>query len=401
MSPFPRVRVGGEARGRTRHNGGMISNPITYRTADGVRIPGTWRHAFICNGGTYFLTDLGIYADGLIDCWGLVTLDEFEQKLRSGWVATGLPEGAEASAHGLASWRFAEPHTRITPELLLAEVRDTIEELNGRPDSTARCLAAVDVFLADRTEENRAAARTAYLAVPETQRHYALGDMDRKDRPLQVLVAGPGGTLEDWSDEAVSQEEYEEAVAYFEEHARPTAGPRSRVPSDGPVTPHAAAVHLSHSYPRRRLDEPGKVALRSDYPAPVDIHGVTYASVAQAYWALSVDDSAAHAAIAAADTSYAARELAAAGPRREGWERARSAVMTMLLRAKYAQHPDLAEVLLATEDATLLYDDADSSFWGDNAGRGRNWTGRLLELVRSELHAQRTGIVWGTGSSAR
>lgn len=75
--------------------------------------------------------------------------------------------------------------------------------------------------------------------------------------------------------------------------------------------------------------------------------------------------------------------------------------MTMLLRAKYAQHPDLAEVLLATEDATLLYDDADSSFWGDNAYRGRNWTGRLLELVRSELHAQRTGIVWGTGSSAR
>ncbi|WP_374293264.1 hypothetical protein [Streptomyces olivochromogenes] len=35
-----------------------------------------------------------------------------------------------------------------------------------------------------------------------------------------------------------------------------------------------------------------------------------------------------------------------------------------------------------------MHDDADSYFWGDNSGRGRNWMGRLLELVRSELHAR-------------
>ncbi|MFE5676735.1 NADAR domain-containing protein [Streptomyces erythrochromogenes] len=62
--------------------------------------------------------------------------------------------------------------------------------------------------------------------------------------------------------------------------------------------------------------------------------------------------------------------------------------MARLLRAKYEQHPDLAAILLATGDATLLYDDADSGFWGDNGGRGRNWTGRLLELVRAELLAR-------------
>ncbi|MCX4403273.1 hypothetical protein OG840_15880 [Streptomyces sp. NBC_01764] len=93
----------------------MIGNRITSRKADGIRIPGTWRHAFIRNGGTFFLTDLVIYADGLIDCWGLVTVDEFEQKLRSGWVATDLPEGAEASAHDLASWKFSEPRTWLPP----------------------------------------------------------------------------------------------------------------------------------------------------------------------------------------------------------------------------------------------------------------------------------------------
>ncbi|MCX5180334.1 NADAR family protein [Streptomyces virginiae] len=369
----------------------MIGNRITYRKADGVRIPGTWRHAFICNGGTYFLTDLVIYADGLIDCWGLATIEEFEQKLRSGWVATDLPEGAEASAHDLASWKFSEPRTWLTPELLLAEVRDTIDQLNGRPDSTARCLAAVDAFLADRTEENRTAARASYLAIPETQRRYALGDMDRKDWPLQVLVAGLGGRPESWPDEPVSQKAYEDAVAYFEERAQLIAERPLRVPADGPATPHTPAIHLAHSYPRQRVDDPGTVGLRNDYPAPTDIDGITYSSVSHAYWALSVADSATQAAIAAADTSYAARKLAADATRREGWEDARTATMTSLLRAKYTQHPDLAEILLATNDATLIYDDADSGFWGDNAGRGRNWTGRLLELVRSELHAQRAG----------
>ncbi|GAP47416.1 predicted protein [Streptomyces azureus] len=62
------------------------------------------------------------------------------------------------SAHEPAAWRFSEPRTRLTPELLLAEVRDTIDQLNGHPDSTDRCLAAVDGLLADRTEQNRPAA---------------------------------------------------------------------------------------------------------------------------------------------------------------------------------------------------------------------------------------------------
>ncbi|MEV0373650.1 NADAR family protein [Streptomyces sp. NPDC050636] len=370
----------------------MIGNRITHRMADGVRIAGTWRHGFICNGGRFFLTELFIYADGLIDCWGLVTLDEFEGKLHDGWVATAFPDGAEASVHGLGGWKFSKPRTWLTPESLLAEVRDTIDQLNGRPDSTDRCLAAVDVFLADRTEENRAVARAAYLAIPESQRHYALGDMDSMDWPLQALVAGPGGEMESWSDEPVSQEEYGEAVAYFEERAEWISERPSRVPADGPTTPHAPAVQLYHSYPRQRVDDPGTEGLRNDYPAPVDVEGVTYPSVAHAYWALSAADPTARAAIAAADTPYAARGLAADATRREGWEQARTAVMTGLLRTKYTQHPDLAEILLATDDATLIYDDADSDFWGDNAGRGRNWTGRLLELVRSELHARQAGI---------
>ncbi len=369
----------------------MTGNRITYRTADGIRVPGTWRHVFIRNGG-YHLTDLFIYADGLIDCWGLVTLEEFEEKVRGGKVATELPEGAEASAFGLAGWKFGEPRTWLTPETLVAEIRDTIDRLNGRPDSTGRCLAAVDAFLADRTEEKRAAARDAYLAIPRTQRHYALGDMDHKDWPLQVLVAGPGGFAHRRPDEEITQEDHDWALAYFEDRTKWTAERRSRVPADGPATAFAPAVHLYQIHPLRPSDDPGAEALRNEYPASIEVDGVAYPTVTHAYWALSAADPAVREAVAGAESTFRARDLAAGAERRAGWEQARTAVMTRLLRAKFTQHPHLARALLATDDATLVYDDSASEFWGDNGGRGRNWTGRLLELVRSELHAGRSPL---------
>ncbi|MER7760672.1 NADAR family protein [Streptomyces sp. NPDC097619] len=371
----------------------MIGKKLIHRTSDGVRIPGTWRHAFICNGGRYFLTDLFIYADGLVDCWELVTLDAFEEKLRRGWVATSYEDGASASVHRLASWEFAGARSWTTPELVLAEVRDTIDQLNGRPDSTDRCLTAVDAFLADRTEEHREAARRAYLAIPETSRTFALGDMDRGDGPLRALVAGPGGLFEDRPDEPVDQAEYDEALAYFEERARWAAAP-PRVPADGPAEGFAPTVRLALSFPQRRAEDPGTRALRCDYPAPIVVGGDTYLSVEHAYWASSVADPAGRAEVTGAESGALARRRAAELPRREGWEQARTAVMAGLMRAKFDQHPDLAAILLGTGDATVLCDD-DSFYWGDNAGRGRNWAGRLLELVRSELRARESGIPVG------
>ncbi len=162
------------------------------------------------------------------------------------------------------------------------------------------------------------------------------------------------------------------------------------MPADGPAESFAPAVKIYHSYPQRALEDPGKQALRNDYPAPIAIGDVTYASVAHAYWARSVAEPEARTAVVAAESGAKARTVAAAAPRRDGWEQVRTAVMARLLRAKYEQHPDLAAVLLATGDAALLYDDADSGFWGENGGRGRNWTGRLLELVRAELLAAQT-----------
>lgn len=370
----------------------MIGNRVTHRTVDGTRIPGTWRPAFIRNRH-HHLIDLFIYADGLIGCSGLYTVEEFEEKLRTGWVTTTVPEGAVAAADGMGEWKFSEPRNWTTPDQLVAEIRDTIDQLNERPDSTERCLAAVDVFLAERTEENRAAARTAFLAIPKSQRHWALGDLDEKAWQLRVLVAGPGGRTYLFPREpAVTQERYDEALAYFEEAALHKDKPSARLPGDGPSVLYAPAVRLPHTLRPKRVPAPGRLGLRNEYPAPVTIGATAYPSVTHAYWALSVADPELSEAVTATDAYFEARKLALTAPRREGWEQTRTALMTRLLRSKYDQHPELAEILLATDEATLAYDDFDSAFWGDNGGRGRNWTGRLLELVRSELHMRRSGI---------
>ncbi|MFJ8233025.1 NADAR family protein [Streptomyces sp. NPDC094448] len=352
---------------------------LVHREADGRRIPGTWRHAFINNGGRYFLTDLFVYADGIVDAWEPVTLEEFEQKLASGRVATELPEGGRASGHDLAEWTFGTPRTWHTAEQLLAEVRDTVEELNGRPDSTDRCLAAVDRFMADRTEANRLAVRTAYYAIPETVRRYALGDMDLKDWPLRILAAGVGGT-DEIAEEEVGREDYEEAIAYFAERAGwgPGAGPAAdKCPP---------SVHIPHCFPAAS-DTPDKTSLRNAYPAPITYEGTVHPTVVHAYWALSTPDPAARAAITAADTPFTAKRLGGEAVRHGDWERTRTAVLGRLLLAKFTQHPELAAVLLATGTAAILYDDMDDPFWGDNGGGGRNWMGRLLELTRAELPA--------------
>jgi hypothetical protein len=153
---------------------GVPNLPI-FREVDGARIEGVARPIFIRNGGHYFLTDLQIYADGSIFCWEWVDLAGLKAKLASGWVATSFEAGAQVSAHHLGSWRFAEPQSWLQPEGLLGEVADEIDKLNGRPDSTDRCLAAVDRFLESRSEDDRTALRAAYEAIPEYLQMYARG----------------------------------------------------------------------------------------------------------------------------------------------------------------------------------------------------------------------------------
>lgn len=372
----------------------------TFRTADGQRVEGVWRHVFTRNGGIYYLSDMVIYADGAIDCGtgGLTDVDGLREQLRCGRVATTIEEGARASAHHVASWRFAEPETWIDADMLLGEVADEIDRLNERPDSTGRCMLAVKNYLADPSEEHRLALRDRYLAIPEHMRHYALGDMDRKDLPLRVLITDLGETVQWWPDDVtVTDEKRAWAVAYFHERDISIAKWQERVPADGPEQPQTPTLTLARTYyPKGFPTDAGIKVLQNDYPATITINGNDYPTVIHAYWALSTSDPHLHDQIAQAERAYDAQKLAEPAPRRPDWPATRLAVMAALLRAKYTQHPRLAQTLLGTGDARIIYTDFDSAYWVAGSKQGTNWIGRLLEVIRSELAAAETGVLLST-----
>jgi hypothetical protein len=77
-------------------------------------------------------------------------------------------------------------------------------------------------------------------------------------------------------------------------------------------------------------------------------------------------------------------------PLRKDWERVKDQVMLEALRAKFAQHDGLRELLLGTGDARLVEHTSNDRYWADGGdGTGRNQLGELLMKVRSELKAAR------------
>lgn len=355
----------------------------TYRIVDGERIEGSWRHIFIKNGGTYFLTDLKVYADGMIDCWGLVDFATFQQKVASGWVATTLPRGAVASAHHLATWHFDQPWSALTPQQLMAEVADEIEHLAGRPTSENRCIAALDRYLDDQSAENLAALRDAYLAVPEHLRIYLLGDQDAKDMPLRTLLTPVGETLETryavQREKLVQPSDHEAALRYFRQRREEKRKWQVTLPpwEDDAVTSNPSVVRFDQH-------DGGHSYLANDYPAPITVDGDTFPTIEHAYWALATSDLDAREKIMHAPTAREARKIGQGVPLRPNWNTVRPAVMLRLVREKVRQHPDLAARLLTTGDGRLINGVDFSRYWGSSQ-QGRNWLGRILELVRAEL----------------
>ena len=367
---------------------GMSGMNRTWRDADGERIEGSWRQVFTRSGDQYTLTDLVVYADAMVQCKRLMTITELCWSLASGRIVTEVPEGALVVAHDLSSWRVAEPHCTISPEELLGEINDKIAVLNGGDTSVDRCYALVETYLAERTEENREALRAAYEAIPGHYRSFALGDFDAGDQPLRVLLAGPGNQYGD--DETVTAESYQQALDYFAERA---AEEREREADQPPDDAAAASIELPDiRFVRGWPEEPGILVLRNEFPAEITVAGQSYPTVAHAYWSLAVADDAARGAVQRADTPDAAQTAAEAAGLRPGWPALRAAVMTRLLRAKFEQHPRMAETLAGTGQTRLLYLQDPSRFWGSSGLSGRNWTGRLLELVRSELVLAGSGL---------
>lgn len=100
---------------------------LTRRSSKGVK--GISFPAIIHNMN-YHLVDLGVFEDGVVECWGGVDLDLFRKKIANGWVKTSLPDGGTISAHHLAHMTVSDATWFMTPEDLIARVESTVTALN-------------------------------------------------------------------------------------------------------------------------------------------------------------------------------------------------------------------------------------------------------------------------------
>ena len=77
---------------------------------------------------------------------------------------------------------------------------------------------------------------------------------------------------------------------------------------------------------------------------------------------------------------------------RKDWSKVRRVIMTRAVYTKCRTHPEVAERLMATGDATLVENSQYDYFWGCGRDRrGHNTYGKVLMDVRSKLREEREG----------
>jgi ribA/ribD-fused uncharacterized protein len=139
------------------------------------------------------------------------------------------------------------------------------------------------------------------------------------------------------------------------------------------------------------------------HPAPILLDGVLWPTAEHFYQSHKSLDPAYRQAVLDAPSPGAAKHLAAdpRAPRkqarkswfrkknalpREDWPEVKLDVMRRADFAKFTQHENLRQMLLATGDAEIVEDSPHDPFWGVGPnGQGSNWTGRVLMEIRSQV----------------
>jgi len=145
------------------------------------------------------------------------------------------------------------------------------------------------------------------------------------------------------------------------------------------------------------------------HPAPILLEGEVWPTVEHYYQAQKSFHPAYRQAIRDAATPGRAKRLAApphlplrvsaqswfrktGASARDDWHDVKLEIMRRADLAKFTQHADLAELLLATGDAELVEDSPFEPYWGiGRNGKGSNWAGRVLMEVREKLRGARSG----------
>ena len=125
--------------------------------------------------------------------------------------------------------------------------------------------------------------------------------------------------------------------------------------------------------------------LSNFYECFVTFDGITYPSNEAAFQAQKTLDDAVKQRFTAMDPS-AAKHAGRKVDLRKDWEDVKEELMYQICKAKFTQHPDLAQKLLNTGREELIEgNDWGDRTWGMVGGKGRNLLGKILMRIREEL----------------
>lgn len=124
--------------------------------------------------------------------------------------------------------------------------------------------------------------------------------------------------------------------------------------------------------------------LSNFWPCEVEFEGESYPSVEHAYQAAKSVDPEVRKAFREPIPAGKVKKMGQKIVLRPDWELVKVEVMRGLLKSKFS-NSELKAMLLATGDAELVEGNWwGDVFWGVCKGKGENWLGRLLMIVRSE-----------------
>lgn len=98
-------------------------------------LEGKYINAIINNGGSFFLIDLPVYEDGVIDCWENVDLEQLKIKINEGWLSTNAPNKERISKHHLAGWEIESAKWYYTKENYYDFLVSIVKTMNPNLDN--------------------------------------------------------------------------------------------------------------------------------------------------------------------------------------------------------------------------------------------------------------------------
>lgn len=177
------------------------------------RIDGASVNLFYRHEATYWLVQVTVFADGLVQLGRLetpveLTMAQLEQLVSQQVVLTEVPLGTSVRVHGLGSFRLEQASYVVPIHNKVLELQDMQRTLAGVPTTLELCRQAYEDYLEKPTPSHKEALRKAYEQVPEHLRGY-VGDMDTRDTAVRMILYGEQ-EIEGWSHYQVAQARGEE-----------------------------------------------------------------------------------------------------------------------------------------------------------------------------------------------